>query len=61
MMKINNISMRKFFKKLKKEIIKTVKENPNYAIKVRMDMYIEGETAVDIQIYVDETKLILDE
>ena len=58
-MELSNISLGKLFRILKKEIKKTLKENPNHLVKVAINLKFGGDTTVDVDIVTDESVLIL--
>ena len=59
-MELKGKTIWKVFRLLKKEIKKTLKEYPNYRIKIDMTLDIENTTDADIKIIIDKSKLLLD-
>jgi len=56
---LKNISLKKFFKEITKITEETLKENPNYLVRLKIDIKFGGDTEADAKIIIDESTYVL--
>ena len=56
---LKNISLKKFFKEITKITEETLKENPNYLVRLKIDIKFGGETEGKVDLIIDKSTYVV--